>query len=145
MAVFMRQGLLTAAMALALIGASAHADTGQPFGKWTMGKVTVNVVDCGSELCATIIALKEPISKIDGKPKVDRENPNESKRARPLIGLSIIDGMKPAGDGKWQGTIYNPDDGKTYSASVVYAGDTLKVKGCVAGIFCKTNNFVRVN
>ena len=70
-----------------------------PEGVWSMsnGKVTVKVSDCGGNLCATIIGLKEPISKIDGKPKVDRENPDPGKRKRPLIGLSILIGMKPAG------------------------------------------------
>jgi uncharacterized protein (DUF2147 family) len=109
------------------------------------GKVTVKVSDCGGRLCGTIVGLKEPISKIDGKPKVDRENPDPSKRKRPLIGLSILIGMKPDGDNRWKGSIYNPDDGRTYSASVRLDGGRMKVRGCVAGIFCKTNNFVRAN
>lgn len=116
-----------------------------PMGTWSMGKVTVKVVDCGGNICANIVALKEPISKIDGKPKVDRENPDPSKRTRPLIGLAVISGMKPAGEGKWTGTIYNADDGKTYSATLRIDGATLKVQGCVLGVLCKTNNFVRVN
>ncbi|WP_373506272.1 DUF2147 domain-containing protein [Aestuariivirga sp.] len=118
-----------------------------PEGVWSMsnGKVTVKVSDCGGNLCATIIGLKEPISKIDGKPKVDRENPDPGKRNRPLIGLSILIGMKPAGYNKWEGAIYNPDDGKTYSATVRHDGGTMKVKGCVASVFCKTNTFVKAN
>jgi uncharacterized protein (DUF2147 family) len=137
--------LFAAVTVTALPLASAFAEIGQPYGTWSMGKVTVKVTDCGGGLCGTIVGLKEPISKIDGKPKVDRENPDTSKRTRPLIGLSILIGMKPVDSGKWQGAIYNPDDGKTYSASVKFDGDSLKVKGCVLGILCKTNNFVRVN
>jgi uncharacterized protein (DUF2147 family) len=116
-------------------------------GIWAMsdGKVTVKVDDCGGNLCARIVDLKEPISKIDGKPKVDRENPDPTKRNRPLIGLSILIGMKPTGDNFWKGAIYNPDDGKTYSATVRYDGRSMKVKGCVAGVLCKTNTFVRSN
>ena len=116
-----------------------------PSGTWSMGKVTVKVTECGPGICANIVALKEPISKIDGKPKVDRENPVAAKRSRPLIGLAVMNGMKPAGEGKWKGTIYNPDDGKTYAATVRLSGDSMKVQGCVAGIFCKTNNFTRIN
>ena len=116
-------------------------------GIWAMsdGKVTVKVDDCGGNLCARIVDLKEPISKIDGKPKVDRENPDPAKRNRPLIGLSILIGMKPTGDNFWKGAIYHPDDGKTYSATVRYDGRSMKVKGCVAGVLCKTNTFVRSN
>ena len=96
-------------------------------------------------MCGNIVALKEPISKIDGKPKVDRENPDASKRKRQLIGLPILIGMRPSGENKWKGSIYNPDDGKTYSATVSLDGNRMKVRGCVAAILCKSNNFVRVN
>ena len=142
-----RMALLAAAVSLSAPATLASAD-GNPEGVWTMtnGKVTVQVRDCGGKLCGAIVALKEPISKIDGKPKVDRENPKPALRNRPLIGLAVLIAMKPAGDGKWNGAIYNPDDGRTYSASVELAGqDRLNVKGCVAGILCKTNKFVRVN
>ena len=140
--------LKRAAVALTLLSLPlATPALAGPDGTWAMsdGKVTVKVDQCGGNLCAHIIALKEPISKIDGKPKVDRENPDPDKRQRPLIGLSILIGMKPAGQDLWQGAIYNPDDGKTYSATVKSSGKTMKVKGCVAAVFCKTNTFVRLD
>ena len=143
----MKRAALALTLLFAPLGAhSALADT--PRGTWAMsnGKVTVKVDGCGGNLCARIVGLKEPISKLDGKPKVDRENPDPGKRKRPLVGLSILIGMKPAGDNLWKGAIYNPDDGKTYSATVRYdGGRSMKVKGCVAGVFCKTNVFVRNN
>jgi uncharacterized protein (DUF2147 family) len=140
-----KRGLLALSLLAVPLASPALADT--PEGVWAMsdGKVTVKVDDCGGNLCARIVGLKEPISKIDGKPKVDRENPDPDKRKRPLIGLSILIGMKPAGDNLWKGAIYNPDDGNTYSATVRYEGERMKVKGCVAGVFCKTNTFVRTN
>ena len=140
---FMKRAALASILLCAASGGSALA--ANPEGVWSMtnGKVTVSVDDCGGNLCATIVGLKEPVSKIDGKPKVDRENPDPAKRQRPLIGLSILIGMKPAGDNLWKGAIYNPDDGRTYSATVSQNGDQMKVKGCVAGVFCKTNTFVR--
>lgn len=138
-----KRAALAATLLCAAFGGSALAAS--PEGVWSMtnGKVTVSVDECGGNLCATIVGLKEPISKIDGKPKVDRENPDPDKRKRSLIGLSILIGMKPAGDNFWKGAIYNPDDGRTYSATVSQDGDQMKVKGCVAGVFCKTNTFVR--
>jgi uncharacterized protein (DUF2147 family) len=137
-------GLAALLLTLPAAALPAHAN---PDGVWSMsdGKVTVKVDDCGGNLCARIVGLKEPISKIDGLPKVDRENPDPAKRKRPLIGLSILIGMKPAGENYWKGAIYNPDDGKTYSGTVRYDGQNMKVKGCVAGILCKTNTFVRAN
>lgn len=139
-----RAALAAAFVAVPLAGSALAGD---PEGVWTMsdGKVTVKVDECSGNLCARIIGLKEPISKIDGKPKVDRENPDPAKRGRPLIGLSILIDMQPSGENLWQGAIYNPDDGKTYSATVRQDGNRMKVKGCVAGIFCKTNTFLRSN
>jgi uncharacterized protein (DUF2147 family) len=139
-----RMSLITTFLGAVFLSTGASADV-SPLGTWTMGKVTVKVTDCGGGICGTIVALKEPISKIDGKPKVDRENPDESKRQRPLIGLPVMTGMKPMSGDQWQGSIYNPDDGRTYNATVKLDGDTMKVQGCVASIFCKTNNFARVN
>lgn len=138
----------SAVAAILVMAAGLHgANAAEPSGVWSMsnGKVTVKVSNCGANLCARIVGLKEPISKIDGKPKVDRENPDPSLRNRPLMGLSILVGMKPTGKGEWKGAIYNPDDGKTYSATVKHQGNTMKVKGCVASIFCKTNTFMKVN
>lgn len=143
------RGFLAAAAMVGLASGAAgpaQADE-EPYGVWRMsnGKVTVKVSDCGGKLCATIVGLKNPISKIDGKPKVDRENPDPALRKRPVIGLSILIGMKPSGNGKWSGAIYNPDDGNTYSATMKLDGGTMRVKGCVIGVLCKTNDFVRVN
>jgi len=137
---------LFSAASILVLGASAAFASSAP-GTWAMknGKVTVKVRDCGSGLCGTIVALKEPLSKIDGKPKVDRENPDPSLRKRPVIGLSILVGMKAAGDNTWKGAIYNPDDGKTYTGTVKLDGGTMKVQGCVLKVLCKTNTFVRVN
>ncbi len=88
-------GLLAAAV-IAVSACATQAVASEATGIWAMsnGKVTVKVTDCGNKLCAAIVALKQPISKIDGKPKVDRENPDPDLRRRPLIGLSILIGMK---------------------------------------------------
>ena len=107
------------------------------------GKVTVRIEPCGSNLCGAIVALAKPLNK-QGLPKVDKYNPDESLRTRPLIGLTILANMKPTGENKWAGTIYNADDGRTYSSYMKLSGGNMKVKGCV-GPFCKTMIFVRTN
>lgn len=136
-----------ALLAAALFGLGLPAHAADVAGRWMLsdGKITVQVSHCGSQLCGKVVALKEPISKIDGKPKVDRENPDPALRRRPIIGLDILLGMQPAGDNLWKGAIYNADDGNTYSATIRLAGDRIKLKACVAAVLCKTNEFVRVN
>ena len=114
-------------------------------GVWMLdsGKVTVRIAPCGSDLCGSIVGLAKPLNK-KGEPKLDKKNPDESLRSRPLIGLTILANMKPSGDNKWKGTIYNADDGRTYSSYMKLSGDNMKVKGCV-GPFCKTMMFIRSN
>ncbi len=131
---------------LGLLATTSLALADDPSGVWRLssGKVTVKVSQCGSELCASIVGLKEPTYK-DGKPKVDRHNENPALRSRPLMGLSVLSDMKATGPNSWQGAIYNADDGKTYSATMNLEGNTMTLKGCVAVIFCMTQNFVKLN
>lgn len=114
-------------------------------GVWMLdsGKVTVRIGPCGPNLCGAIVALAKPLNK-EGQPKLDKKNPVEGLRNRPLMGLTILANMKPSGDNKWKGTIYNADDGRTYTSSMKLSGSNMKVKGCV-GPFCKTMVFVRPN
>jgi uncharacterized protein (DUF2147 family) len=138
-------GVILGGCLLAAAGAGAAGAT-EATGVWRMesGKITVKVVDCGAKLCGTIVALKKPLKK-NGKPKTDDENPNPALRGRPLIGLTLMSNMKPEGDNKWTGAIYNPDDGRTYSASIKLDGGRMRVKGCVAGILCQSKWFVKVD
>ena len=125
---------------------SAQASDG-PTGTWRManGKVTVRVSPCGSALCGRVVALKKPRDS-EGRIKVDSRNPNPALRQRPVVGLTILSNMKASGEGTWSGTIYNPDDGRTYSSSMQLVGpSTMKVNGCVAGVLCKTLKFIRVD
>ncbi|MDO8354509.1 MAG: DUF2147 domain-containing protein, partial [Aestuariivirga sp.] len=105
--------------------------------------VTVRIAPCGPSLCGAIVGLAKPLDK-KGRPKVDKKNPNTSLRTRPLMGLTILANMKSAGENTWRGTIYNADDGKTYSSYMKLSGSNMKVKGCF-GPFCKTMLFVRLN
>lgn len=135
-----------AALALLATATTSVAMADDPSGVWRLdsGKVTVKVEQCGEELCANIVGLKEPTYK-DGTPKIDRHNENPALRKRPLMGLAVLSDMKPSGENSWKGAIYNADDGKTYSATMSLEGNVIKLKGCVAGIFCKTNTFNKVN
>ena len=141
----LRAILASLIIAIPAVGAGA-ASAGDPSGTWMMsnGKVTVRISKCSSKVCARIVALKEPLDKA-GRPKVDRLNPNPALRKRPLIGLMLASNMAPDGSDNWKGSIYNPDDGRTYSAYMKLSGSTMQVKGCVAGVLCKSNNFRRLN
>lgn len=112
-------------------------------GTWRMsnGKITITVSPCGQSLCGTLSALKEPLDK-NGNPKLDKHNPDPSKRGRSIIGISILK-VQQSGDNSWAGNIYNADDGHTYNSTLKLNGDTMRVKGCFM-VFCRNLVFNRI-
>jgi len=78
-----------------------------------------------------IVWLKEPNNE-EGKPKVDKNNPDKAKKSTPLMGLQLLKGFKKDGEtGYGDGTIYDPKNGKTYSCKINRKGETLEVRGYV--------------
>jgi uncharacterized protein (DUF2147 family) len=143
----MRKPVISAAAAvLGLCAVSGAAPASEAMGIWRMdnGKVTVRVSRCGANLCGTVVGLRKPRDD-KGRPRLDKENPNPALRRRPVIGLTILNNMKPRGEGYWTGTIYNPDDGATYSSNMtLQSANTMRVKGCVASVLCRSMKFIRV-
>ena len=137
-------GILVVAVIVCLTTPFASAE--DVTGTWIMkdGKVTVRLDPCDGNLCGIIVAMKKPLDK-HGNPKRDKHNPNPALRSRPLIGLTIITGMRPDGEQSWAGEIYNPDDGHTYNSYMTLADGQMKVKGCVLGVLCEKITFKRVD
>ena len=74
--------------------------------------------------------LKEPLR--DGKVKVDRNNPVEARKNDPIMGLLILKAFKKDGENGYDdGTIYDPENGKTYSCKITHKGNKLDVRGYV--------------
>ena len=133
-------GLVTFAMT------PGPARAGEPTGIWLSqdGDVKMKVARCGDAICSTIAWLKNPNDE-KGKPKVDLNNADASKRSRPIMGSAIILPMKADGADRWSGQVYNAEDGKTYSGSFALSGaNRADLKGCVA-IICKTKTWTRTN
>jgi uncharacterized protein (DUF2147 family) len=126
---------LVAGLALMLDAPAALAQAGGDVtGVWLTqaGDAKVRVSKCGGGICGVVIWLKAPIDPATGKPAVDDKNPNPALARRPMIGLPLFSGMRPAGDNKWSGQIYNADDGNNYVSHISVTGpDALRVEGCV--------------
>lgn len=61
-----------------------------------------------------------------------------------LVGKPIIWNMQPSGENKWRkGTVWAPDDDKTYNSNMELNGNTLSVEGCIA-IFCRGQDWTRI-
>ncbi len=60
------------------------------------------------------------------------------------LGTQILRTMKPAGANKWEGTIYDPQSGKTYQSTIsLQSPSALRVEGCVLGFLCGGQTWTR--
>ncbi len=126
--------LLLASFALA-------ADGDKIVGLWSTPEkdCKIEIFRSGSKYYGRIVWLKEPLYPADddrgmaGRPIADCENPNPGLRSRPLIGLRLMEGFSYVGRNVWgKGTIYNPDNGKTYRCKITLsARDRLEVRGFI--------------
>ena len=111
-------------------------------------KSHVEIRPCGLKICGIIVWLKEPLDD-DGKLKHDANNPNKILRDRSIIGLPLLANFVASTEGNvWEdGTIYNPEDGKTYSCTLTLLDTkSLKVRGYVGlPMFGKTQIWKRLN
>jgi uncharacterized protein (DUF2147 family) len=125
--------------ALFALVVATPAFAASPKGDWLVEdkSAIIRIDSCGSAMCGAIVWAK----KQDG---VDENNPDPAKRSRPIIGLPLLLGMKPASDGRWDGDIYNPENGKTYTSRMwLKSDDTLRVEGCVLGFLCGGQDWTR--
>ncbi|KQP40697.1 hypothetical protein ASF49_20210 [Methylobacterium sp. Leaf104] len=101
------------------------------------GASKVRISRCGDGYCGTLTSVAGP--------GLDAKNPDPALRSRSLVGVQIMN-TRTAGTKGYEGTLYNPNDGKTYAGTMTIKGpDTVEVSGCVMSVFCKTQSWKRVN
>lgn len=128
---------ITLILAALILTITAFAQTTNPdalIGNWLTGskKAVVQIYKEGSKYNGKVIWLKNPTYE-DGKPKVDKHNPDKAKQTTPIMGLNLLKDFV-FDDGKWvNGTIYDPEKGKTYSCKIAInaANDILDVRGFI--------------
>lgn len=92
-----------------------------------------------------IVWIKDSIGK-DGKPILDKNNPDKKLRNRPLMNLVIITGLQYKKAASYEnGKIYDPESGKSYNCKVDLPNiDTLKLRGYVGvSLIGKTTTWTR--
>jgi uncharacterized protein (DUF2147 family) len=134
-----------AALAALLLGPmAAWADpastvSSDPIGEWLVAKevARIRIVDCDQRLWGVV--------SWEARAGVDSHNPDPAKRTRPTLGMPILLGMTQTKANRWDGEIYNSEDGHTYSANISLLNpDTLRVQGCFLAILCGGENWTRV-
>lgn len=115
-------------------------------GTWLTGsgKAKVQIYKSGNKYNGKIVWLKNPTYD-DGKPKVDKNNKDKAKQSTPLMGLNLLKDFE-FDDDEWEdGTIYDPEDGKTYSCNIKMRNGSLDVRGYVGlSLLGRTQIWIKV-
>jgi len=142
----MRHLLLTAALCLLAAAAAADESPTAPddiLGVWETAHDDINwsrieIYREDDRYYGRIVFLNSPIYPDDGidgppgEPRMDLNNPDESLRNRPAMGMELMrDFRHDDGDGKWKdGRIYDPKSGNEYRCKLTLKdADTLEVFG----------------
>lgn len=124
--------IICCAPATAASTAPADGIPGQsPVGTWLFqnNRFAIDIAPCGDRLCGKISWLRSPCDAA-GSPRVDAENADPALRSRPILGLTVLSGLRRTDDHTWDdGAIYNPEDGGHYDATLSVNGDgTLRIR-----------------
>ena len=141
-----------AALALVLLTGLAKAQA-TPVGTWKTiddeskkEKSLIRVSESGGVLTGKLEKLLDPATK----PDAVCEKCTDDRKDKPLVGMTIIKGVKPHEGDKamWDGgEILDPNNGKTYKVRLTPGdgGKTLAVRGYIgAPMLGRTQTWIRV-
>jgi len=90
----------------------------------------VKMQECGSNICGTIA----------------RTFKNGSEYSSENVGKMLVRNMEPQGNGRYEGRVWRPSNNKVYIGKMDVNGNSLKLRGCVAGgLICAKQTWSRVN
>ena len=145
------QSRYCAALFIAGVSMSAFADPMSPVGTW-------NTIDDKTNQPKSLVSITEKDGVISGKvekivdpakqdSKCDECASDDPRKGKPVIGMTILTGLKKEGDNVYSGgQILDPNNGKTYNAkvTVIDGGKKLEMRGSIL-FFGRTQTWIRVN
>jgi uncharacterized protein (DUF2147 family) len=136
------KALFASAAILGLTAGAALAAEASVVGDWLVkdGYANIRIDNCNGKMWGIVVWEKVPGG-------YDDENPDPVKKKRLTLGMPVLMGLVPKESGKWQGEIYNSQNGKMYSASISLADEnTMDLEGCLFPNFmCLTQKWTRVS
>ncbi|BBP59469.1 DUF2147 domain-containing protein [Pseudomonas sp. St316] len=135
-----------------LMSSALWADDGSPVGLWQ------NIDDASGKPRA-LIRITESEGVLKGKIEKVFPNPNEEQNPKcekcegsdkdaPVVGLTILNGLRKNGDEYSGGQILDPDNGKVYSSTVHLSDDgkKLSVRGYIGlPVLGRSQSWLRQN
>jgi uncharacterized protein (DUF2147 family) len=131
---------------LCTVAGAAHAQN-TPVGLWKtvddhtgLEKSLVRISESGGVLSGRVEKVLHP-----SKPNPLCDKCTDERHGKPIVGLSIIEGLTQHGDVWEDGKILDPDNGKIYTVrlKLADAGKTLQVRGYI-GPFFRTQTWSRI-
>ena len=134
--------------------AAAAAQADDILGVWNNEEkdARIEIFKCDAKYCGKIVWTKEPnypagsTEGTPGTPRVDHHNPDAAKRARPILGLQIVNDFVFAGGDEWNsGTVYDPKSGNTYRGRLrLISHNELNLRGFIGiPLFGRTTTWSR--
>lgn len=124
--------VIMAAVAAAFSAGMAAADPAEGMWKTEVDDGSyahIAMKPCGENICGTIARTFNS----DG----EYNSPNKGK--------VLVRNMKPSGDGSYSGRVWRPSNDKIYIGKMQVKGNSLTLKGCVAGgLICSSQKWTRV-
>ncbi|MCE7994627.1 MAG: DUF2147 domain-containing protein [Roseivirga sp.] len=112
--------------------AAINNDGDEILGLWLTDdkRAKIEIYKVGEEYSGKIVWIYKTTDD-NGNPILDDENPDEELRKKPILGLNLIKGFTYE-KGKWvDGSVYDPDNGKTYDCVMKLKGNRLEVRGYI--------------
>lgn len=138
------------ATAATVASATAAAADATAVGLWKTvddetgaAKSLVRISEANGELRGVVEKVFSPPAK---RPDPVCDKCSGERKGKPVVGMTIMWGLKKSGDGVWSGgEILDPGKGKTYrcKVTVIEGGKKLQMRGYVA-FFYRTQTWLRV-
>jgi uncharacterized protein (DUF2147 family) len=126
---------ILAVAALAVASAPAAASAKSPLeGRWKNGAMEIVIGPCGQKLCGTVVKAS-PVQRA----RAERGSGTD------LVGARLIQGIEPAGPGTYRGRVFVADRNVHANGTIRQVSPSqLHVRGCVAGVVCRSKTWERV-
>ena len=127
-------GLIAGALVLAAAPAAAKSPL-EGLWRTPKGTATVRIEPCGQQLCGKMIAASNQVRR------------KAKKQGAPnIVGKTVLNSIERTGPNRWKSRVFVPKLGSHVGGSLVLKGrDLLTVRGCIAGLICKSQAWHRVD